>query len=101
MKLFKRILKAIKQHKTIYTLCAVGIWLLFIDNNSYLTHRKLNNNIRQLEQQKKTLEDKISACKQRLEYFKTPEGKIKYGREKYYFKRKNEDIFLVEFDTIQ
>ena len=31
----------------------------------------------------------------------TPEGREKFGREHYYFKRENEDIFIIEYDTIK
>lgn len=96
----KPVLLSIKKHKTFFILCGVAVWLLFFDSNSYLTHRKLNQDIEHLELQKKMLQEKIKNDKEKLEAFKTIEGKIKYGREHYYFKRDKEDIFLIEFDSI-
>jgi len=31
----------------------------------------------------------------------TAEGREKFGRENYYFKKENEDIFIIEYDTIK
>lgn len=76
-------------------------WILFCDNNSVLRHRQLNKEINHLKQQKRFLEEKIASDKKSLREFKTREGKIKFGREKYYFKKEDEDIFIIEYDTIE
>lgn len=77
------------------------VWMLFFDENSYLTHREFNKEIKELEtwidfHQKKIAEDKetIKKLKDSLEL-------ERYAREKYLMKKDNEDIYIIEFDTIQ
>lgn len=77
------------------------IWMLFIDTNSYLNHRKLNKEIDKLHKEKEFLKQEIEKDLKALREIKTIEGKEKLGRETYYLKKENEDIYLIEFDTIK
>jgi cell division protein FtsB len=77
------------------------VWMLFFDENSYLTHREFNQEIEDLQtwieyHKKKTAEDKktIQNLQDSLEL-------ERFAREKYLMKKKNEDIYIIEFDTIQ
>ena len=77
------------------------VWMLFFDENSYLTHREFNNEIKELQtwidyHKKKTAEDKqtIKNLQDTLEL-------ERFAREKYLMKKKNEDIYIIEFDTIE
>ncbi|MFY7670083.1 FtsB family cell division protein [Tenacibaculum sp. MEBiC06402] len=77
------------------------VWMVFFDENSYLTHREFNQEIKDLEtwieyHKRKTAEDKqtIKNLQDSLEL-------ERFAREKYLMKKKNEDIYIIEFDTIQ
>lgn len=77
------------------------VWMLFFDENSYLVHREFNKEIDELETaidfyKKKIEEDKltISSLKDSLQI-------EKFAREKYLMKKENEDLYIIEFDTIK
>ena len=74
------------------------IWLLFLDNYSYLDHRVLNKEIDELEDNKEYYKDEIAKDKEQIKKFKSPNEIEKYAREKYYMKRENEDIYIIEFE---
>lgn len=76
------------------------VWMLFFDTNSLLIHRELNKEKEKLNKQKLFLQKEIEKDKNSLKELKTYEGKEKFGRENYYLKRENEEIFIIEYDTI-
>lgn len=77
------------------------IWMLFFDDNSFLLHRSLNREIESLRKQKDFLIKEKQKDSLSLKEMNTPQGREKFGRENYYFKRDNEDIFVIEFDTVK
>ena len=76
------------------------IWMLFIDNYSYLEHRVLNKEIDKLEENKAYFQDQIRRDQEAIRSLKNSDATEKYAREKYYMKRENEDIYIIEIDTI-
>jgi len=75
--------------------------MFFFDENSYLVHRKFNNEITDLEStisyyQKKIIEDKAT-----IKNLKDSLQLERFAREKYFMKKENEDIYLIEFDTLE
>ena len=103
VKSIKKKTKWLFRRRTIYVIIGLffSTWILFCDNNSYLRHQQLNDEINQLNQQKNFLKERIEEDKKSLKEFDTREGKVKFGREQYYFKKENEDIFVIEYDTIE
>lgn len=77
------------------------IWMLFFDMNSWTNHKRLNKEIESLKKQKEFLQREIERDKKSLEQINTIEGKEKFGREHYYLKHDNEDIYIIEYDTIR
>ncbi|SHI68353.1 FtsB family cell division protein [Flavobacterium terrae] len=79
------------------------VWMLFLDNYSYLDHRVLNKEIDELEDNKSYYQEEIKKDKGQIKKLKNPAQIEKYAREKYYMKRENEDIYIIEFegDTIE
>ena len=77
--------------------------MLFLDNYSYFDHRILNNEIEELENNKKYYQDEIKKDQENIKLLKDPEQIEKYAREKYYMKKDSEDIYIIEFqgDTIK
>ena len=76
------------------------IWMIFFDSNSLLVHNDLNNDINKLNQQKSYYNNEIEKDKKELNMIQTDTGLEKYAREKLYMKKDNEDIFIIQFDTI-
>lgn len=78
------------------------VWMLFFDANSWwFTHRELNDEIEKLQQQQLHLEEQIYHDKKLINQLKSNENIEKFAREKYYYKKENEEIYLIEFDTLQ
>jgi cell division protein DivIC len=80
-----------------------GVWMLFLDNYSYMDQRQINNQIDELQDNKKYYQDEIRKDKENIKLLKNQDQVEKYAREKYYMKRENEEVYLVEYegDTIK
>jgi cell division protein FtsB len=74
------------------------VWMLFLDNYSYLEHRILNKELDELEDNKKYYEEEIKKDGENIKLLKNPDQIEKYAREKYYMKRDSEDIYIIEFE---
>lgn len=74
------------------------VWMFFLDNYSYLEHRVLNKEIEELENNIDYYETEIKKDSIRIKKLKNPDQIEKYAREKYYMKRENEDIYIIEFE---
>lgn len=90
-------------NKYVWVLLFFIIWMLFLDNYSWLDHRVLNKQIDELEDNKRYYQEEIHSDEEHIKQLKNPDQTEKYAREKYYMKRDSEDIYLVEFegDTVK
>ena len=97
---FKSINDSIKYFKNIYVLLFVIfiVWMLFIDSNSYLFHRELNEDLDQLENEKEYYKTEIIKDRKSLKKLNSKDGLEKFAREEYYMKRENEDIYIIEYE---
>ncbi len=85
-------------NKYIWVLLFFVIWMLFLDNYSWLNHRVLDKEIDELEENKQYYKDEIGKDQQNIKLLKNPDQVEKYAREKYYMKRDSEDIYIIEFE---
>ncbi|WP_442267227.1 FtsB family cell division protein [Tenacibaculum sp. ZS6-P6] len=76
-------------------------WMLFFDENSYLRHKEFNNEIKELETWIEYHEKKIAKDKETIKKLQDSIELERFAREKYLMKKKNEDIYIIEFDTIK
>ncbi len=74
------------------------IWMAFFDTNSLLIHLELRKEIKKLEKQKEFLEGEIDRDKLILEKLSDKKELERFAREKYYMKKENEEIFLIEYE---
>lgn len=74
------------------------IWMLFLDNYSYLDHSLLNKEINELEANKKYYKDEIASDSSKIKKLQNPDMIEKYAREKYFMKKDSEDIYIIEFE---
>lgn len=90
----------LKYFKNIYVLILVifVVWMLFIDANSYMFHRELNEDLQKLEDKKEFFKKEIIKDKKALKKLNTNRGLEKFAREEYYMKRENEDIYIIEYE---
>lgn len=82
----------------VLVLTAFVIWMLFFDTNSLLIHLELKKEINKLEKQKEFLKKEISKDKEIIEKLSDPKELEKFAREQYYLKKKNEEIYLIEYE---
>jgi cell division protein FtsB len=68
-----------------------------------MDQRQINNQIDELQDNKKYYQDEIRKDKENIKLLKNQDQVEKYAREKYYMKRENEEVYLVEYegDTIK
>lgn len=72
------------------------VWMSFLDTNSFLIQRELNKEIKSLKQNTEFYSNEIQKDLEFIEGMDDPAEIEKYAREKYYLKKDNEEIFLVE-----
>ncbi len=72
--------------------------MLFIDSNSLLIHRELNEDVTDLEDEKAYYRNEIKKDKKAIKELSTEDGIEKMAREKYYMKKENEDIYIIEYE---
>ncbi len=90
-------MKKLLKNKYILTLLIFGIWMIFFDQNSYLSQRKINKELNQLEARKKVYINQNELLKvQRENLLGSFDNLEKLAREKYLMKRDDEDVYLVE-----
>ena len=94
--------KILKFAKSTYGIIIIlfVFWMIFFDSNSLIIHSELNNDIKELNQQKSYYKKEITKDNIELEMIKSDSGLEKYAREKLYMKKDNEEIFLIEYDTV-
>ena len=97
--MISKILNVLKKTYVIIILFFV-IWMIFFDTNSVLMHFELNQKIKKLENQKNYYQEEIRKDKASINEIESDSGIEKYAREKLFMKKENEEIFLIEFDTI-
>ena len=74
------------------------IWILFLDSNSVVVNIKLKSQINDLENKINQLEKEIEIDKKLIATLKNLDSLEKYGREKHFMKKENEEIYIIEFD---
>lgn len=74
------------------------VWMVFFDTNSLLIHWELKKQIKSLEKQREFLHEEIERDKKIIKKLSDPEELEKFAREHYYLKKKNEEIYLIEYE---
>ena len=77
------------------------IWMFFWDDNSYLVHRRFNSEINDLEHTISSYQKKIKEDKATIKKLQDSLQLERFAREKYLMKKENEDIYIIEFDSIK
>lgn len=72
------------------------VWMVFFDTNSYFIHKELNDDKKALDATKEFYREETKKDKVFMEKMEDSNEIEKYAREKYYLKRENEDIFIID-----
>jgi len=76
----------------------VAVWITFLDNYSYFEHKVLDKKIDELEDNRQYYIDEIKKDSTSIKQLNNAGETEKYAREKYYMKRDNEDIYIIEYE---
>ncbi len=88
---------ALISNKFVIATGAFVVWMLFLDVNSYLIHRELNQELEELEQSIDYYEAEIASDQKQLEELTSdPEKLEKFAREQYWMKKPGETIYIIE-----
>ena len=82
----------------VLVLTAFVVWMVFFDTNSLLIHMELRKQIKSLEKTQQFLKEEIEKDKKIIEKLSDPKEMEKFAREQYYLKKKDEEIFLIEYE---
>ena len=84
------------------TLVVFGVWIAFFDRNDLFTQYDRKEELNRLETSKEYYQAEIAGTKKDLlELNNNPQVLEKFAREKFYLKRANEDIFIVEDSVVE
>lgn len=88
-------------NKYTITIVLFMVWMIFIDNNSWLVINDLNKDIRRYEEQLAFYKgefEKNDNFYKKLE--KNKDEKERFARENYFMKKRDEEIFIIVADTM-
>ena len=91
----------ILSNKYVIILLLFVVWMVFFDENSLINHWELDKEIDNLEKSNEYYKDQIEQDKKVIDNLNDPDSLEKYAREEYKMKKENEEIFLIEYDTIE
>jgi cell division protein DivIC len=74
------------------------VWMFFFDTNNWFIHEELDDDVDALEENIEYYKEEISEDKKFLETMKDSTEMEKFAREKYYLKKDNEDIYIIEHE---
>lgn len=76
------------------------VWMLFFDTNSWLVHRELNQEVDKIEKNKKYYLNEINKDQKLVKKLKDTSELQKFARETYFLKKENEDIYIIDSNSI-
>ncbi|MDA9307986.1 septum formation initiator family protein [Flavobacteriaceae bacterium] len=77
-------------------------WMFFFDDNNYFFHKELSDDIKALEESKEFYKKEIKKDRTFIDKMKDSSEMERFAREKYYLKKENEDIYIIEHqDSIE
>ncbi|MDQ7916475.1 septum formation initiator family protein [Mesonia sp. MT50] len=100
---FKALLKnrwfRIISNKYVLILLLFGVWMLFLDSNSWLVHQELNEDINELKDNRTFYNAEITHDTTIINGLKDSSALERFAREEYFMKKKNEEIYIIEYDS--
>ncbi|HRI22337.1 MAG TPA: septum formation initiator family protein [Panacibacter sp.] len=91
---------SILSNKYLIAIVLFGVIILFTDHNNLFEQHDRKLELKELQAKKEYYLQEIDKTKKELaDLSNNPAALEKYAREKFYMKRDNEDVFLVEYST--
>lgn len=98
---FKKTFIKIITNRYVIILSIFIVWMVVFDENSLLNHREFNKEIDKLNNEKKYYKSQIDQDKELIDKLKDEEELEKFAREEYNMKKEDEEIYLIEYDTLK
>ncbi|MDT0687447.1 FtsB family cell division protein [Autumnicola psychrophila] len=76
-------------------------WMFFLDSNSWFIHHELNQEVNELKENKEYYQNQIAHDKAIIQQLQDSVQLEQFARQKYYMKRADEDIYIIEYDSIE
>lgn len=76
------------------------VWMVFFDENSYLNHMEFDSEIEKLENEKEYYKSEIYIDSSLINKLDNEKEIEKFAREEYKMKKENEEIYIIEYDTL-
>jgi cell division protein FtsB len=76
------------------------VWYFAFDENTYL-NREFDEEIKDLKKTIEFYKDEIAKDKATIKMLQDSLQLEKFAREKYLMKKKNEDVYIIEFDSVK
>ena len=86
----------LKQYRYLITVLLFLIWMLFFDSNSFLQHRRYDNEISSMEERKEFLKKEIERDKKKLHNLQNSREIEKFARERYFMKKKTKIFYIIK-----
>lgn len=101
LKKFAGVLKILR-NKYISSAIVFVIWISFFDRNDLLTQWDRKHELKKLETSKTFYENEIATTRKDLtDLNNNPAILEKFAREKFYLKKANEEIFIIDDSTLE
>jgi cell division protein FtsB len=87
-----------------YVLALAGfvVWMLFFDEKDVFTQIKRTKELEKIQNRIAFYKQEIDRTKKQIEQLDTDPAMLeKFAREKYFMKRDNEEVFIIEYDTLK
>lgn len=92
-----RLLAAILRNKYLLTITVFAVWMLFFDKNDVFTLMQRRRDLAEVEKSKAYFSQKIAESKKFSKDIQSDAAAIeKFARERYFMKRENEDLYLIQ-----
>ncbi|WP_425549099.1 FtsB family cell division protein [Aquimarina addita] len=89
---------AIFLNKYVLIVLVFMVWMLFLDANSWFTHRELDQEIKELKDNKEYYKKEIIKDQKDIKTLKDSNELEKFAREEYFMKRDDEEIYIIEYE---
>ncbi|MGB5983344.1 MAG: septum formation initiator family protein [Nonlabens sp.] len=94
----KRVFK-ILTNKYLIILVFFAVWILFLDGSAWLTsHSEIDKQIAEQEEAVRYYEKGIARDSAKLKQLRSASGLETFARERYFMKKENEEVFIIEFE---
>ena len=96
MKLFRSVIKLLSNRYWL-AIAAFAVWIIFFDESNLFVQRQRTRELNELNKKIEYSKGQVAQTRQELKDLQNDPAILeKYAREKYFMKRDNEEVFVVD-----